>query len=107
MPAKIAQQKGVRIRNLTRGDRKTGRKTGRGVRKIEVAEGKSQTCGEQRLAETGVAQWNLPDQSTSSEQRTADTGMNNLPSSQWPSTSDETPAQDTGVLRKSSLISWA
>ena len=42
-------------------------KTGRGVRKIEVAEAKSQTCSEQGPAEMGVA----------------------------PPTSDTTPAQDT------------
>ena len=32
-------------------------------------------------------------------QRTTDTGMNDLPSSQQPPTSDDTPARDTGVLR--------
>ena len=36
-------------------ERKTERKTGRKVRKIEVAEAESHTCGEQRLVEAGVA----------------------------------------------------
>ena len=64
-----------------------------------MAEAECHTCGEQRLAETGVARWNLPDQSARSKQRTPDTGMNDLPSSQQPPTSDETPARDTGVSR--------
>ena len=45
-------------------------------KKNKVAEAKSQTCGEQRLAETGVAQGNLPDQSASSKRKTTDTGIN-------------------------------
>ena len=64
-----------------------------------MAEAESHTCGEQRLAETGVARWNLPDQSARSKQRTPDTGMNDLPSSQQPPTSDATPSRDTGVSR--------
>ena len=35
-----------------------------------MAEAESQTCDEQRLAETGVARWNLPDQSASSKRQT-------------------------------------
>ena len=56
-------------------ERKTEIKTGRKVRKIEVAEAESHSCGEQRLAKMGVARWNLPDQSASSKRRTPDTGM--------------------------------
>ena len=48
----------------------------RGRRKKDrVEEAKSLTCSEQRLAETGVARWNLPDQSASSKRRTQDTRM--------------------------------
>ena len=78
---------------------KRRKEDGRGVRKIEVAEAESQTCGEQRLAKTGVTRWNLPDQSASSKRRTPDTGMNDLPSSQQPPANHATPAQDTGVSR--------
>ena len=44
-----------------------------------MAEAESHTCGEQRLAETGVARWKLADQSGRSKRRTPDTGMNDLP----------------------------
>ena len=44
------------------------RKTGQGVRKIEVAEAKNQTGGKQRLANMGVARRNLPDQSTNNDE---------------------------------------
>ena len=64
-----------------------------------MAEAKSHTCGEQRLAKTGVPRWNLPDQSARSKQRTPDTGMNDLLTSQQPPTSDASPVRDTGVSR--------
>ena len=57
------------------------RETRREVRKKEEAEATNQTCGEQRLVETGVARWNLPEQSASSKRRIPDTGMDDLPSS--------------------------
>ena len=40
------------------------RETGQEVRKVEVAaaEAEIKTYGEQRLAEMGVARWNLPNQ---------------------------------------------
>ena len=43
-----------------------------------MAEARDGTCGEQRLAEMGVAQWNLPGQSASSKRQIPDTGMNDL-----------------------------
>ena len=58
-----------------------------------MAEAKSQTCGEQRLAETGVVRRNLRGKSASSKRRTSDAGMNDLLSSasQWRAEIEEAP----------------